>query len=47
MNRNALYAIIGVLVAALVVVGVMYYQDQQTASLEIEFGQDGISVDAN
>lgn len=46
MNRNTLIAIIVVLVAALAVLGWMYYQDSQTSRLEIKLGGEGISVES-
>lgn len=47
MNRNLMTIIIVVLVVALGVVGYMYYQDQQTTSLDISVGEDGVSIDAS
>ena len=46
MSRNALYAIIALLVIVLAVLGFMYYQEQNTASLDISVGENGVSVDA-
>lgn len=46
MSRNLMTIIIVLLVVALAVVGYMYYQDQQTTSLEINVDENGISVDA-
>lgn len=47
MNRNMMTIIIVILVVALGVIGYMYYQDQQTASLDINVGENGISIDAS
>lgn len=44
MNRNALYLLIGLLVAVLVVVGYLYYQESQSG-VEIRIGDQGISID--
>lgn len=44
MNRNALYLLIGLLVAGLVVVGYLYYQESQRG-VEIRIGDQGISID--
>lgn len=44
MNRNALYLLIGLLVAGLVVVGYLYYQESQSG-VEIRIGDQGISID--
>lgn len=47
MSRNLMTAIIVILIAALAVIGYMYYQDQQSNSLDISVSEDGISMDAN
>jgi predicted negative regulator of RcsB-dependent stress response len=47
MNQNVLIGIIVVLVAALAIVGYMYYQDQQRTSIEISVGEDGVSIEAD
>lgn len=46
MNRNALYLLIGLLVAGLVVVGYLYYQESQSG-VQIRIGDQGISIDGN
>ena len=46
MNRNALYLLIALLVAGLVVVGYLYYQESQSG-VEIRIGDQGISIDGN
>lgn len=47
MNRNSLYLIIGALVIAMGVVGYLYYQErQQTAGVDINVGESGISIEA-
>lgn len=43
-NNNVLYALIGVLVLALVVIGWLYLQERNTKSLSINMGNSGISV---
>lgn len=45
-NKNVLYALIGVLVIALVGVGWLYLQERNTKSLSINMGNTGISVEA-
>ncbi|MBB3773214.1 uncharacterized membrane protein YgdD (TMEM256/DUF423 family) [Angulomicrobium tetraedrale] len=47
MNRNALYALIAVLLVALGAVGVYAYQqhEEDKNSLEIKLGPNGIKVD--
>jgi len=45
MKRNTLYLIVGALVVVLAVVGYMLYQEQQTSSIDINFGKSGISVE--
>ena len=45
MNRNGLYLVIGALVVAVGIVGYLYYQErQQTAGVDINVGQSGISI---
>ena len=46
MNRNVLYLVIGALAVAVVVIGYMLYQEQQSG-IEIEIGENGISVEGN
>lgn len=46
MNRNILYLIIGVLVAAVSVFGYLLYQERQkTTGIEINIGKSGISIE--
>jgi predicted negative regulator of RcsB-dependent stress response len=47
MSRNALIAIIVVLIAGLAILGYVYYQDQQTTSIEMSVGEGGISISAD
>ena len=44
MNRNALYLMIGVLLAGIVVVGYLYYQESQSG-VEIQIGESGVKID--
>ena len=46
MSRNALYFVIGLLVAGVVVVGYLYYQESRSG-IDIEIGEDGITIDGN
>ena len=46
MNCNTLYATIGVLAVAAVVLGYQLYQERQKAtSIEINLGKSGISIE--
>ncbi|QRG04549.1 hypothetical protein EZH22_15270 [Xanthobacter dioxanivorans] len=46
MNRNILYLAIGVLVAAVAVVGYQLYKERQKPSgIEINIGKGGISIE--
>lgn len=44
MSRNVLYLVIGVLVAAVALVGYQLYREQQTG-VTISIGKDGVSVE--
>lgn len=44
MNRNALYLVIGLLAAGVLVVGYLYYQESRSG-IEIEIGEHGISIE--
>lgn len=46
MSRNGLYLVIGVLAAAVAVIGYMLYEERQSG-IEIEIGEKGISVQGN
>ena len=46
MNRNGLYLLIGALIVAVGVFGYLYYQErQQTAGIDINVGESGISIE--
>jgi hypothetical protein len=46
MNRNGLYAVIGVLGVVVVVAGYQLYQERQkTTGVEISIGDRGISIE--
>ena len=46
MNRNSAYLIVGVLAAAAIVLGYLYYQERQKSSgIEISVGHSSISID--
>lgn len=48
MNRNGLYALIGVLAIIVVALaGYMFYQQSQQPQLEIKVGKSGIEVNGN
>jgi len=44
MSRNGLYALIGILLVALIGVSVYAYQQQQKPSLEIKLDNNGLKV---
>lgn len=46
MSRNALYLVIGLLAAGVVVVGYLYYQESRSG-IDIEIGEDGITIEGN
>ena len=46
MNRNILYAAIGVLAIAALVLGYQFYQERQkTTGIQIDVGEEGISIE--
>lgn len=45
MNKNVLYAIIGLLAVVAVVLGYQYYQESQQSGLEINVGGNTLSVE--
>jgi hypothetical protein len=48
MSRNGLYAVIAVLVIALVAFGIYTYQQQQARpGIEVRVDEQGISIDGN
>jgi len=47
MNRNTLYLVVGLLAAALIIVGYLYYQDSQKTRIGIEVNDDGITIEGN
>lgn len=48
MSRNALYLVIGVLTAIIVVFGVyFFYEETRKPRLEIRVDEQGISIDGN
>jgi predicted negative regulator of RcsB-dependent stress response len=46
MSRNMLYLVIGLLVAGVLVVGYLYYQESQSG-IDIEIGEQGITIEGN
>jgi hypothetical protein len=46
MSRNALYLLIALLVAGIAVIGYLYYEERQTG-VNIEIGEDGVSIEGN
>ncbi|WP_224705009.1 hypothetical protein [Devosia aquimaris] len=48
MSRNGLYAVIAILLIAVVGFGIYSYQQQQAQpSLEVKVDENGISIDGN
>jgi hypothetical protein len=46
MSSNALYLVIGLLAAGVVVVGYLYYQESQSG-INIEIGEHGVTIEGN
>jgi hypothetical protein len=46
MSRNALYLVIGLLAAGVVVVGYLYYQESRSG-INIEIGEHGVTIEGN
>jgi hypothetical protein len=46
MSRNVLYTLIVLLVASVVVVGYLYYQESRSG-IDIQIGRDGVSIEGN
>jgi len=46
MNRNMLYLLIGLLIAGVAIVGYLYYQESRSG-IEIEIGEDGLTIEGN
>lgn len=47
MSRNGLYAVIAILVVALVAVAIYTYQEQTRPGLEVRVDSQGVSIDGN
>jgi len=47
MSRNALYALIAILVVAIVGFGIYTYQQQTRPGVEVRVDEGGISIDGN
>lgn len=47
MTRNVLYLIIGLLLAGVVVVGYLYYQEREENGFEVEIDNQGIDIEGN
>lgn len=46
MSRNSLYLLVGLLAAGILVVGYLYYQESQSG-IDIEIGDQGITIEGN
>ncbi|PWW03713.1 hypothetical protein DFR52_101399 [Hoeflea marina] len=44
MNRNTLYIVIAVLAVGVAVIGFQLYKERQTTGVEINLGENGISI---
>ena len=47
MNKPLLYGVVGILAIAVVVAGIGWYQEANTAHLDVRVDENGLSVDAN
>ena len=47
MNRNGLYAVIAILLVAVVGFGIYTYQQQTRPGIEVRVDEQGISIDGN
>jgi hypothetical protein len=47
MNRNGLYAVIAILLVAIVGFGIYTYQQQTRPGIEVRVDEQGISIDGN
>jgi len=45
MNRPIVYLVVAALVVAAVVLGYLYYQEQQKPGIDIEVGKNGVSIE--
>lgn len=46
MSRNVLYLVIGLLAAGVLIVGYLYYQENQSG-IDIEIGEQGVTIEGN
>jgi len=47
MSRNGLYAVIAILVVAVIAFAIYTYQEQNKPGLEVRVDEQGISIDGN
>ncbi|MDX0523026.1 hypothetical protein GOC82_19110 [Sinorhizobium medicae] len=47
MNRNGLYLVIAVLAVVVLGMGIYLYREESKPGVEIQIGEDGISVQEN
>jgi hypothetical protein len=47
MSRNGLYAVIAILLVAIVAFGIYTYQQQSRPGIEVRVDEQGISIDGN
>ncbi len=46
MSRSVLYLVVGLLVAGVLVIGYLYYQESQSG-IDIEIGEQGVKIEGN
>jgi hypothetical protein len=46
MSRNVLYLVIGLLAVGVLVVGYLYYEESQSG-IDIEIGEQGVTLEGN
>ena len=47
MNRNGLYVVIAMLMAAIIGFGIYTYQQQARPGIEVRIDEQGVSIDGN
>ena len=46
MSRNVLYLVVGALAVAVLIIGYLFYQERQkTTGIDIDVGEEGISIE--
>ena len=47
MPRNVLFLVLGLLIAAVLVLGYLYYQERQQSGVDIQIGKKGVQIEGN